>query len=65
MVGFIVAVVEIEFEEQMLIRNSEGIPTGERCAQLRNRGMMHLQGLCAPAVVWEDVARISIECDAP
>jgi aldose 1-epimerase len=58
---------EVEFEAtEMLIRNFEGIPTGERCAPTPPPWDDAFTGIKGtPAVVWEDVARISIESDAP
>jgi aldose 1-epimerase len=58
---------EIEFAAtEMLVRGSDGIPTGKRSAptpQPWDDAFTGIKG--TPAVVWEDVARISIECDAP
>ena len=58
---------KIEFEAtEMLIRGSDGIPTGKRCAPTPPPWDDAFTGIKGtPAVVWEDVARISIECDAP
>ena len=58
---------EVEFEaSEMLIRNFEGIPTGQRCAPTAPPWDDAFTGIKGtPAVVWEDVARISIESDAP
>jgi aldose 1-epimerase len=50
----------------MLIRGSDGIPTGERSKPTPPPWDDAFTGIKGtPAVVWEDVARISIECDAP
>jgi aldose 1-epimerase len=58
---------EIEFSaEKMLRRNSEGLPTGELVtppAPPWDDAFTQLRG--TPAVVWEGVARIDIESDAP
>jgi aldose 1-epimerase len=58
---------EIEFSaEKMLRRNSEGLPTGELItppAPPWDDAFTQLRG--TPAVVWEGVARIDIESDAP
>ena len=58
---------EIEFEaNEMLIRNFAGIPTGERCAPPPAPWDDAFTGIKGtPAVVWDGVARISIESDAP
>ena len=49
-----------------MIRDSEKIPTGERCAPTAQPWDGAFTGIKGtPAVVWEDVARISIESDAP
>ena len=58
---------EIEFDAtEMLIRGSDGIPTGKRSAPTQPPWDDAFTGIKGtPAVVWEDVARISIECDAP
>jgi aldose 1-epimerase len=58
---------EIEFEAtEMLVRGSDGIPTGERSKPTPPPWDDAFTGIKGtPAVVWEDVARISIECDAP
>ena len=58
---------EIEFDAtEMLIRGSDGIPTGKRSAPTPPPWDDAFTGIKGtPAVVWEDVARISIECDAP
>ena len=51
---------------EMLIRGSDGIPTGKRSAPTQPPWDDAFTGIKGtPAVVWEDVARISIECDAP
>jgi aldose 1-epimerase len=50
----------------MLKRDDEGIPTGEIVAQPNGTwddAFTEIQGV--PAVIWEDVARIDIESDAP
>ena len=58
---------EIEFSaEKMLRRNSEGLPTGELItppAPPWDDAFTQLRG--TPAIVWEGVARIDIESDAP
>ena len=58
---------EIEFSaEKMLKRNSEGLPTGELITPPSppwDDAFTHLRG--TPAIVWEGVARIDIESDAP
>ena len=58
---------EIEFAaETMLLRDSDGLPTGKSSspgAQPWDDAFTQIRGV--PAVVWEDVARIDIESDAP
>lgn len=58
---------DIEFAaETMLLRDSEGLPTGKSSApgpQPWDDAFTQIRGV--PAVVWEDVARIDIESDAP
>ena len=58
---------EIEFKAaKMLKRDEEGIPTGEIVAPSNSTwddAFTEIQGV--PAVIWEDVARIDIESDAP
>ncbi len=61
------ASAEIEFAaETMLLRDSEGLPTGKSSTpgpQPWDDAFTQIRGV--PAVVWEDVARIDIESDAP
>lgn len=58
---------EIEFAaEKMLLRDSSGLPTGELVtppAPPWDDAFTQLRG--TPAIIWEDVARIDIESDAP
>lgn len=58
---------EIEFSaESMLVRDSEGLPSGERVSptpQPWDDAFTQIRGV--PAIIWEDAARIDIECDAP
>jgi aldose 1-epimerase len=58
---------EIEFAaELMLERDSEGLPSGKLIAPSKqpwDDAFTQIRGV--PSVVWEDVARIDIECDAP
>ena len=58
---------EIEFvAEVMLERDSEGLPSGRSIAPSKqpwDDAFTQIRGV--PAVLWEDVARIEIECDAP
>lgn len=58
---------EIEFSaEKMLVRDKEGLPTGAMVSptpQPWDDAFTQIRGV--PAVVWEDVARIDIESDAP
>ena len=58
---------EVEFPaEKMLKRDSSGLPTGELItpsAQPWDDAFTQVRG--TPAVIWEDVARIDIESDAP
>jgi aldose 1-epimerase len=58
---------EIEFDAtQMLLRGSDGLPTGELVKPTQQPWDDAFTGIKGtPAVVWEDVARISIESDAP
>ena len=58
---------EIEFKAaKMLKRDEDGIPSGEYVPQPAGPWDDAFTGIKGtPAVVWEDVARISIECDAP
>ena len=59
--------VEIEFAaESMLERDSEGLPSGKFISPSKqpwDDAFTQIRGV--PAVVWEDAARIDIECDAP
>ena len=61
------ASAEVEFTAlTMLERGSDGIPTGERVAPIKppwDDAFTEIRG--TPAVIWEDAARIDIECDAP
>jgi aldose 1-epimerase len=58
---------EIEFTaELMLERDSEGLPLGKLIAPTKqpwDDAFTSIRGV--PAIVWEDAARIDIECDAP
>lgn len=58
---------EIEFAaESMLERDSEGLPSGKFVSPSKqpwDDAFTQIRGI--PAVAWEDVARIDIECDAP
>lgn len=58
---------EVEFAaESMLERDSEGLPSGKIVSPSKqpwDDAFTQIRGV--PAVVWEDVARIDIECDAP
>ena len=58
---------ELEFSAQtMLKRGSDGIPTGERISPTADPwddAFTDVRG--TPAIVWEDVLRVSIESDAP
>jgi aldose 1-epimerase len=58
---------EIEFTaELMLERDSEGLPSGKLITPTKqpwDDAFTSIRGV--PAVVWEDAARIDIECDAP
>lgn len=58
---------EIEFSaELMLERDSEGLPSSKLVPPTKqpwDDAFTQIRGV--PAVVWEDVARIDIECDAP
>ena len=58
---------ELEFEaEEMLVRGSDGIPTGER--RVPGRGPFDdafTQVIGAPRIIWEDVLSVTIESDAP
>jgi aldose 1-epimerase len=58
---------EIEFAaELMLERDHEGLPSGKLIAPSKqpwDDAFTQIRGL--PSVIWEDVARIEIECDAP
>lgn len=58
---------EIEFTaESMLERDSDGLPTGKFVSPSKqpwDDAFTQIRGV--PAVIWEDVARIDIECDAP
>ncbi len=58
---------EIEFHaDEMLVRDSDGLPTGERISPTSQPWDDAFTGIRGtPSIVWEDVARISIECDAP
>ena len=58
---------EIEFAaESMLERDGEGLPSGKFISPSKqpwDDAFTQIRGV--PAVVWEDAARIDIECDAP
>ncbi|HEY3293320.1 MAG TPA: hypothetical protein VGJ85_06805 [Candidatus Nanopelagicaceae bacterium] len=58
---------EVDFSAaKMLERDSDGMPTGklvEPSKQPWDDAFTQIRGI--PAVVWEDVARIDIECDSP
>jgi aldose 1-epimerase len=58
---------EIEFAaDSMLERDSEGLPSGKSIAPSKqpwDDAFTQIRGV--PSVIWEDVARIEIECDAP
>ncbi len=58
---------EIEFAaELMLERDGEGLPSGKLIPPSKqpwDDAFTNIRGI--PAVVWEDTARIDIECDAP
>jgi aldose 1-epimerase len=58
---------EIEFAaDSMLERDSEGLPSGKSITPSQppwDDAFSQIRGV--PSVVWEDVARIEIECDAP
>ena len=58
---------EIEFSAgSMLVRDSEGLPSGERVSptsQPWDDAFTDIRGV--PAIIWQDAARIDIECDAP
>ena len=51
---------------QMLQRGSDGLPTGELVRPTPEPWDDAFTGIIGtPAIIWEDVARIDIECDAP
>jgi len=58
---------EIEFAAALMLeRDSEGLPSGKLVSPSKqpwDDAFTEIRGV--PAVVWEDTARIDIECDAP